>query len=195
MYELQLDPSKIKKEKIIGKGSFGKVWKGSMYGRPVAIKEMIQGANAETIEKEIEILGKIRNPNCVQLIGTFKETDGSIVVNIVTEFLNCGDLTSVIQKQRGKLSEIVKLKILRDIASGLAFLHANNIIHRDLKSDNCLIRTLDPNADNFAVIADFGLSKIALTSNPSDHTKGVGTPAYMAPGKISFLLNELFWKS
>jgi serine/threonine protein kinase len=57
----------------------------------------------------------------------------------------------------------------------LGYLHANNIIHRDLKLENILLEE-----DGYIVIADFGLSKIL--SHPDEQTGTfVGTPVYLAP--------------
>ena len=164
-----------------------------MSGTPVAVKEMLQGVDEDEVEKEIQLLGKIRNPNCVRLLGIYRK-DGEEKLFIVTEFIDGGDLSGVIYKRPGqKLNELVKLKIMRDVARGVSFLHENNIIHRDLKTDNCLIRTVDPSASSFAVVADFGISKIATNMGEagSNLTVGVGTPVYMAPGKIITSLSDL----
>merc|ERR1712137_173518 len=177
-----INPSTIKLEKEIGCGAFGKVWRGTMSGTPVAIKEMRQASKEEEIEKEIHLLSKIHNPNCVRLLGIYKEEDKGKLF-IVTEFIEGGDLHDVVERSGRILSEEIKLKIIRDVARGVAFLHENHIIHRDLKTDNVLIRSTAPGASQYAVVADFGISKFApnLGSAGAMHTLAVGTPVYMAP--------------
>jgi len=178
-----IHPDSIKLEKQIGVGAFGVVWKGSMCGAPVAVKEMRQSVGNDEVEKEIHLLSKIRNPYCVRLLGIYRNESASKLF-IVTEFVDGGDLSGTIYNAPPRsLSEEVKLKILRDVARGVAFLHENQIIHRDLKTDNCLVRSTSPFASQFAVVADFGISKIAPSMGEagSNLTMGVGTPVYMAP--------------
>lgn len=169
-------------EKVIGAGAYGKVWRGSYAGSPVAVKETLAQGSEEDIEKEVILLGKIRNPNCVRLLGIFRKSDDPKLY-IVTEYVDSGDLTHILRDNAGRLSELVKLKIMRDVARGMTFLHENNIVHRDLKTDNCLIYSIQEDAHQYAVVADFGISKIAPQMGRSDEslTVGMGTPVYMAP--------------
>lgn len=172
-----IHPDTVKLEKQIGVGAFGIVWKGSMSGAPVAVKEMRQSVGDEEVEKEIHLLSKIRNPYCVRLLGIYRN-ESAAKLYIVTEFVEGGDLSKVIYAaQPRSLSEEVKLKIIRDVARGIAFLHESQIIHRDLKTDNCLIRSTSPGASQYAVVADFGISKIAPNMGEvgSNLTQGVGT--------------------
>ena len=184
-----LEPSSIKLETEFAHGAFGRVWKARMSDITVAVKEMNANINVDEVELEIKILATIRNPYCVRLLGVYFQGEK---IYIVTEFMDCGDLGHVLHTPLTKLPELIKLKIMRDIGRGLGCLHDNNILHRDLKADNCLIRSFDPNATQFAVLADFGLSKIVTNMGTGgDLSTGVGTPVYMAPGIIStfFLLN------
>jgi serine/threonine protein kinase len=178
-----IDSNKVHLEKVIGSGAYGKVWKGTIAGATVAVKEMLKSCNNEMVEKEIQLLAQIRSPYCVRLLGIYYQADKLF---IVTEFIQGGDLSDVIHKKTGgSLSETIKLKILLDVARGVAFLHENNIIHRDLKTDNCLIRSLHPEAPQYAVLADFGISKFVVSLGEAtdvSHTRAMGTPVYMAPG-------------
>lgn len=87
-------------------------------------------------------------------------------IGIVTEFCEHGSLRILMKSQ--KLNLHMKYRILTDVASGMAFLHSKNCIHRDLKCDNILV-------DKYynCKLTDFGLAK--LKSNNNFNTKHVGT--------------------
>lgn len=169
-----------------------------MSGTPVAIKELhhVSGNSEDSIEKEILLLAKIHNPYCVRLLGISKTNEDDDTFFLITELVDEGDLTHVLKKYPNQLSELTKLKILRDVARGLVFLHENGIIHRDVKTDNCLVRTVNPDHSQMAVIADFGISKIAQNlGEEKTMTVGMGTPVYMAPGLyfILFTFSTMFY--
>jgi len=78
-------------------------------------------------------------------------------------------------KKNPRLEGRLRLKIARDIAAGMVYLHSSTppIVHRDLKSPNILL-----NADNKSLVADFGLSRVYSSRSM---TVQVGTPFWMAP--------------
>ena len=81
---------------------------------------------------------------------------------------------------QNKLPLYTKLSILVDICQGLEFLHGQDIIHRDLSSNNVLLTK-----HNVAKIADLGVAK-AIEHNPmKTHTQAPGTPHFMAPEALS----------
>ena len=74
------------------------------------------------------------------------------------------------------------MKVMRDIAHGMAAIHDANIIHRDLKPDNVLMKSpLDVSNTSLCKITDFGTSRTAENVFAITMTKGQGTPLYMAP--------------
>jgi len=85
------------------------------------------------------------------------------------------DLTKAIKG--GALSNPQKLQVAYRLLHTLAFLHANKIIHRDIKCDNILL-----DDDMMPVLADFSLAKLFDENLEGDtHTPGPGTPTYKAP--------------
>ena len=135
---LKINPNQIEKDTVIGRGAFGVVWKGKFAGGPVAIKEVVTTMNEEKILKEITLLSKINHPNCVRLMGFYKEVNNDSKLFIVTEFIQGGDLRTVL-KSNGDLPWKYRIQLAINICSGMAHLHAKNVVHRDLKSHNILV--------------------------------------------------------
>ena len=92
-------------------------------------------------------------------------------VSIITEYCPGGSLSNYIKKNKGKIPFQRKLQMLLDISHGMQYLHAKNVIHRDLKSDNILVHRND-----VAKVADFGISKLLQEHNY--HTQQVGYDGY-----------------
>ncbi|XP_017968991.1 serine/threonine-protein kinase GE16371 [Drosophila navojoa] len=131
---------------------------------------------------EIEILRRLQDhPNIIDLIYTVEQFK---YIYIVIERLDC-DLFELLQKKQVFPESLVQ-KAMRDISKGLAYIHACQIIHRDLKLDNLLVQ-LDYSAPmEPAVVAikisDFGL---ATYYQGREIYQCCGTPHYMAPELIN----------
>jgi hypothetical protein len=168
---------------VLGSGAYGNVYKGRLYGLDeVAIKiikdpELQVGTRA--FRQEVEMLRHIsRSPHIVQFMGIC--VDGTKLM-IATELMRGGDLAQALERDvQGDLnwSKSGK-KIAIDIARGLCFLHANKVIHRDLKSKNVLL------TENYvAKIGDLE-SAVAMAGGSSSlktiEAGMVGTLHYAAP--------------
>eukprot|EP00808_Paulinella_micropora_P020279 g73253.t1 len=165
----------------IGQGSFGKVYKGTLWGQEVALKVMrtdrMTKGDIEDFEAESELLKRLRHPNIVQFLGSCR-TEGSLC--IITEYLHGGSLEDLLEKNldaRKKMSLRQIITFALQICKGLNWLHHKGIIHRDLKTANVIM-----DANNICKIADFGLAH-AKKSDPSKtgFYGMAGTPCYMAP--------------
>ncbi|ELP84793.1 protein serine/threonine kinase, putative [Entamoeba invadens IP1] len=188
-----LDSDELKEEKKIGEGSFGIVFKGKYRGNIVAIKKMKIGSGdnsqIDEFKKEVAMLDKFRSDYIVHFYGAV------FILNkicMVTEFAPFGSLKDVLKSKR--LQEIVmklRVKYCIDGAKGIFYLHENGILHRDIKPDNYLIFSLDPNEKVNAKLTDFGTSRnINMMMTNMTFTKGIGTPKYMAPE----ILNKKHYK-
>ncbi|OQR84222.1 protein kinase [Achlya hypogyna] len=171
----------LKLQKVIGKGAFGEVIKGTYHGTPVVVKRMVRQnidpENVRMFAEEIQLMMNLRHPNIVQFIGASWNSYSNIC--FVTEFLDRGDLYSVLKNPRLQLSWHHPLwGMTIDISRGMAYLHSMDppIIHRDLKSMNILV------SSSFgAKISDFGLSR----EKAMDDTMSVtGTPLWLPPEMI-----------
>ncbi|KAG6748582.1 hypothetical protein POTOM_048511 [Populus tomentosa] len=101
-------------------------------------------------------------------------------LSMVTEYMEMGSLYYLIHSsgQKKKLSWRRRLKMLRDICRGLMCIHRMKIVHRDLKSANCLV-----NKHMTIKICDFGLSRV-MADIPIRDSSSAGTPEWMAPELI-----------
>jgi serine/threonine protein kinase len=145
-------------EKFIGNGSLGDVHQGSWQGKEVAIKVLqvkTLPSHLKDLGKELKILGQCQSPFVLGLYGICMEADHGAVV---MEYMSNGSLYHVLHQQ--VIPEQHRWQIAIDIAKGLAYLHGQQILHRDLKSQNIL---LDNNYR--AKISDFDLAKLRLETS------------------------------
>ncbi|KAI4385046.1 hypothetical protein MLD38_003116 [Melastoma candidum] len=179
--EWNIDFSELTVGTRVGIGFFGEVFRGVWNGTDVAIKVFLeQDLTAENMEdfcNEISILSRLRHPNVILFLGACTKPPH---LSMVTEYMEMGSLYYLIHLsgQKKKLSWRRRLKMLRDICRGLMCIHRMKIIHRDLKSANCLV-----NKDWTVKICDFGLSRV-MTKSPMQDSSSAGTPEWMAPELI-----------
>ncbi|CAL9074875.1 unnamed protein product [Musa textilis] len=146
----------------IGAGAFSTVWlaRHRIQGTEVAVKEIAMARLSEKLQRsllsEVSILGRINHPNIIALYD-YIQIPGRIY--LVLELCRGGDLSLYIQSH-GRVSEATAKYFMKQLASGLQVLHANNVIHRDLKPQNLLLSTYDENA--ILKIADFGFARCVL---------------------------------
>ncbi|XP_024185125.1 serine/threonine-protein kinase EDR1 isoform X6 [Rosa chinensis] len=179
--EWNIDFSELSVGTRVGIGFFGEVFRGIWNGTDVAIKVFLEQdlttENMEDFCNEISILSRIRHPNVILFLGACTKPPR---LSMVTEYMEMGSLYYLIHisGQKKKLSWRRKLKMLRDICRGLMCIHRMKIVHRDLKSANCLVNK------HWAVkICDFGLSRMMTEANMKD-SSSAGTPEWMAPELI-----------
>ncbi|XP_071276531.1 serine/threonine-protein kinase PAK 3-like [Agelaius tricolor] len=124
----------------IGSGSFGDVCRAldNATGREVAIKiiNLQELRRKELTVNEIMIMKKCRSPNVVNYLDSYFLGEELL---LVMEYMDGGALTDVISKTY--LSEDEMAAISRECLQGLYFLHSKHVIHRDVKSENILLRT------------------------------------------------------
>ncbi|GAY54284.1 hypothetical protein CUMW_155520 [Citrus unshiu] len=179
--EWNIDFSELTVGTRVGIGFFGEVFRGIWNGTDVAIKVFLeQDLTAENMEdfcNEISILSRLRHPNVILFLGACTKPPR---LSMITEYMELGSLYHLIHLsgQKKKLSWRRKFKMLRDICRGLMCIHRMKIVHRDLKSANCLV-----NKHWTVKICDFGLSRI-ITDSPMRDSSSAGTPEWMAPELI-----------
>ncbi|XP_030064853.1 serine/threonine-protein kinase 36 [Microcaecilia unicolor] len=161
---------------VIGEGSFGRVYKGrrKYSGQIVALKFIPKVGRPEkelkNLQREIEIMGGLKHPNIVQMLGSF-ETDKEVVV--VTEYAE-GELFQILEDD-GSLPEAQVQEIACHLVSALYYLHSHRILHRDMKPQNILL-----GKGGIVKLCDFGFAR-AMSINTLVLTSIKGTPLYMSP--------------
>jgi len=162
-----IDWSSLKLVSKLAVGGYGEVWRGWLNGTyEVAVKKMFDTSDVDfRDEREIRFLQRARHPRLVMFIGCGRIDDSGDLF-VVLEYMDRGDLTKfLVEAQndaaRSKPKWTVRMQCLRDIAEGMQFLHEKmSAIHRDLKTDNCLL-ALDKERDALRCkVADFGLSRL-----------------------------------
>ncbi|KAF9300025.1 Protein kinase [Mortierella antarctica] len=170
------DPSTLySKIKKVGQGASGSVYvaKHLTTNTKVAIKQMDLALQPrkELVVNEILVMKESTNPNIVNYLDSFLVRGQELWV--VMEYMEGGALTDVIDNN--KLSESQIAIICFETCKGLQHLHSQNIIHRDIKSDNVLMDSY-----GHVKITDFGFCA-KLTDQKNKRATMVGTPYWMAP--------------
>ncbi|WCJ18816.1 Protein kinase superfamily protein [Euphorbia peplus] len=164
-------------KKSLGRGSAGQVYKGVLpSGQVVAIKHIHQHNTSDSFQREVEGLSRVRHPNLVCLFGCC--IDGNERY-LVYEYCSAGNLAQHLLRRDSVLTWERRVKILRDCALGLRYLHHfidGCIVHRDIKLTNILLtENLDPK------LSDFGLAKMLGMEESKVFTDVRGTIGYMDP--------------
>jgi len=168
----------FEKDKEIGKGGFGLVWKvihkktQKVYCIKVIEKEGIIKQKLEAqMNREIEIMYILNHPHCLRLKNHFEDDQNFY---LVMPLAHKGQLYRVLRKFR-KFDERTAAQILRETISALQYLHSFKppIIHRDIKPENLLL-----NNGGRVLLADFGWSNF---SDGDVRKTFCGTPEYIAP--------------
>jgi protein-serine/threonine kinase len=164
--------------KLIGKGSYGKVFlvqkkdDQKIYAMKILKKKaMIKRNQVNHIKTERKIMELIDHPFIVKLIYAFQTAQK---LYMVMDYCPGGELFYHIQRVERFNEEAVKFYGAQ-LVLALDHLHKNNIIYRDLKPENVLI-----NKDGYIKLTDFGLSKENISDNVSAKSF-CGTPEYLAP--------------
>ncbi|KAI8464277.1 MAG: kinase-like domain-containing protein [Monoraphidium minutum] len=162
----------------VGVGGFAVVKRGrdKVTGEQVAIKVVDKSryaAGDNSLEREIQVLCKVDHPNCIKLYAVYITQRK---VYIVTELVTGGELLDRVT-EKGNYTEKDAANLIRQILSGVAYLHGKGIVHRDLKLENMVM--LNERDDSPVKIADFGLSKFFSADNVLSTM--CGSPQYVAP--------------
>ena len=175
--------------KVLGTGSYGSVVRATLDHLPCAAKilhtmffrsdDPSAADFAARFDQECRILRDLKHPRIVQFLGVVQDPGNRrpiLLMELMEE-----SLTGFLERSPAPLPYHVQVSITHDIALALAYLHANNILHRDLSSNNILLN------GSQAKVTDFGMSKM-VEANPrmtrSKITQCPGTPVFMPPEAV-----------
>ncbi|KAL4326788.1 hypothetical protein HN51_033946 [Arachis hypogaea] len=174
------------REYKIGSGSYGKValYRNSIDGKHYAIKSFhkshllkLRVAPSETamsdVLREVQIMKMLGHPNIVNLIEVIDDPESDHFY-MVLEYVE-GKWVCEGTGRACALGDETARRYLRDIVSGLSYLHAHNIVHGDIKPDNLLITR-----HGTVKIGDFSVSQ-AVEDDNDELRRSPGTPVFTAP--------------
>ena len=184
--ELGYGAVEVYSEETLGVGSYGKVCKAKSGQLPCAAKllhDTMFDTNdpgiskfVERFKQECRFLKAIKHPNIVQFLDSFRDPRSRRLV-LLMELMD-ESLTRFLDRSTGPLPYHTQLIICHDVALALAYLHSNDIIHRDLSSNNVLLI----GEGSRAKVSDFGMSKFeGMNPRMTPLTMCPGTTAYMPP--------------
>jgi hypothetical protein len=166
----------------IGQGGMGTIFfaEDTMLGREVALKVIhpALAGNQQLMERfKIEAMtqARLNHPNIVTIF-SFNRIEGQYV--IAMEYVAGRSLKEMLQEKR-QLHPGEAVGIIGQIAEGLRYAHAHNVIHRDIKPANILVTP-----DGKVKISDFGIAKILGAQGLTKTGMMVGTPWYTSPEQI-----------
>ncbi|GET87606.1 protein kinase, putative [Leishmania tarentolae] len=180
----EAEPLEWRRMGVLGKGSFGTVYEGiTQDGRMLAVKvqelTLDDGEDAEAVKAlktEINLMRSLKHKNIVAYYGcqTRVLPTGNQQMEVFLELCHGGSLASL-RRKFVKAKEPFSISLVRSytrqVLEGLSYLHAQNVVHRDIKSDNVLISAMGE-----AKLADFGCSKRLGPATLQ------GMPATLPPG-------------
>ena len=212
----EIDAAEVVMEEVIAEGAYGQVWCGRYDSVKVAVKvlhkhllEMEELGGDAAFAQEVSFLQQVHHPHLVRFWGTGALPSGAPF--LVLEYVAGGSLRQRLYGQgdsapthgvplSAALPAHLRLRFAHHIALGMAYVHEQGHLHRDLKSDNVLLTS-----DLRAKVADFGTVRLfrlaaeplgrnehlgsdalasswtASASHVPDATVGLGTPPYMSP--------------
>ncbi|CAM6099058.1 unnamed protein product [Calypogeia fissa] len=145
-------------EEIASSGTAGSVFRGTYKGETVAVKEITGVKGGSVLEGELRrdvlAIASSKHKNLVPFYGISVDSRHSSYIATVSKYMAGGSLRSLIQRSSSiPLSEL--LRIAKDVAEGLRFLHDNGIVHRNLRSSRILM-----DGNGVARVGDLGLARL-----------------------------------
>ncbi|KAG4079104.1 hypothetical protein HA402_001075 [Bradysia odoriphaga] len=170
----EIDFNEIRQLEVVGKGSFGTVYKAVWREKYVAVKYIEQESERNAFTIEVRQLSRVAHPNIVALFGACTKRPH---VCLVMEYAEGGSLYNVLHcNPKPYYTAAHAMSWARQCAEGVAYLHAMRpkpLIHRDLKPPNLLLI----NGGRMLKICDFG----TVTDKATLMTNNKGSAAWMAP--------------
>ena len=163
-------------EKLLGVGGFGAVFRSSEVARDRVIKQLAIKIIPDSSDEKLEELEKARNLEHNHLIRSYSSGECTILnMEMLYLAMELAQESLENRLEKGKLSSVDVRNITQQVAQGLAFLHSQNMTHRDLKPGNILWISNQWKLSDFGLLKKINTGSYAHTSNP------IGTIAYMPP--------------
>jgi len=171
----------------LGRGAYGKVklavnnYTNDTCAVKIMKKSILKrGTGEQVVQREIAVMKKLRHKNVVPLYEVLDDPEAEKIY-LVMKYIDNGTMVNVRSNDCtcNPLPLATATRYLRQLVSGLQYLHKHGVIHRDLKPDNILLET-----SGTVYLTDFGVSEIV--SSESGGISGTeGTPVFLAPELLS----------
>jgi hypothetical protein len=190
-FVVSVNPQDLHKgDHLLGAGSFGSVWEVNWLGESYAMK-IPKHPSTELLKQEIAAVAGVHHPHIMGLVFCAEDARNSVYVMERMDKSLSQMLTD--QSSDNQLSLIGRVSVMLQIADGMKYLHSKGLVHRDLKTDNILIKCDGPGSESsmldlvvkplwIAKISDFGTTKVKMDSTAyANQTMNTGTTMFMAP--------------
>ena len=188
-YDFHFQRVELYRTENLGIGSYGAVCKARCNDLPCAAKILhptlfeFTNPGATTVmqkfEQECRLLSAIKHPHVVQYLGTYRDPESRLPV-LLMELMD-ESLTRFLERSHEPLPYHIEVNLCHDIALALSYLHSNDIVHRDLSSNNVLLI-----AGSRAKVTDFGMVKLFDANRSTAHR----TPLTLCPGTVAYMSPE-----
>jgi Protein kinase domain/GAF domain len=162
-------------EAPISSGAMGAVYRAwdTQTDSAVAVKHVENTRHAERFEVEARLLTQLDHPRVVKVLDYFKDEHGQYLVMALVEGT---DLHAELKKSGSPgLPLESAMEYIQQAAEALEYVHAQQIVHRDVKPHNLIL------GRDGVVLVDFGIARLLEEQTEDEGTIGIGTPRYMAP--------------
>jgi serine/threonine-protein kinase len=182
---------KYRIDEFLSEGGMGTVYRAThtLMDKTVAVKVLHPALAADDkivarFSREARAASRLSHPHALS-VTDFGEDEGGVVF-LVMEYLNGVTLKEIIRGE-GPMALSRAVEIMRQVCGALDAAHSENVVHRDLKSDNIML--LDMAGGDWVKVLDFGIAKIQETDGKDPELTApnliIGTPQYMSPEQCS----------